>query len=158
MLCKTRRYLCKVRRPSESMIFNKQLESHASTPRLGITSKSPDIEESIHWPRQSWTELILGSCSLLGQLPEVHGFPWRLVLFLVITTSDYILHGVIHKSAVQRALHVQLRKCRSCNNFTICLHACVSFKDDSGVWFNIHGFLCYIICENIRTVCMLSVL
>jgi hypothetical protein len=61
---------------------------------------SPDAEESIARATWSWIELIRRSCSLLGHLPTVHGFSWRLPLFLVITTHGYILHGVIHKRAV----------------------------------------------------------
>lgn len=71
---------------------------------------------------------------------------------------EVYIYCVIHKNAVRRGLDVQLRKCRSCNNFTICLHACVSFKDDSGIWFNIHGFICCIICENICTAWFYGIL
>lgn len=83
--CNTRRNLCEISRLADS-----------------IVSIAPDAEKSIAKARRSWIELILLSCSLLGHRLAVHGFPWRLLLFLVITTQGYdILHDVIHKTAVE---------------------------------------------------------
>jgi hypothetical protein len=81
-------------------LVNRHPYSLASVVVVGMTTESSDAEESLFWTKWPWTELIRRSCSLLGHLHAVHEFPWRLPLFLAITTQGYILLGVIHKRSV----------------------------------------------------------